>query len=157
VRFAIAYSNNDYCDNVSIYRKAWTTQENTENCRLELVFQVVDQAVSCRIPTSPARVRAQVRSCWNWGEQSGTGPGFLRVLQFSTPILIPPTAPHYSTITRGWYNRPSSGRRFKWTQSHLTPNKWKRSFKLAKSITEVVYVFKKQVQVQHLNAGKWLQ
>jgi hypothetical protein len=35
------------------------------------------------------------------------------------PILNPPTAPHSSSsIIRGWYNRPLSGRRTKWSQSH---------------------------------------
>jgi hypothetical protein len=47
-------------------------------------------------------------------------PGFLRVLRFPLPI-IPPTAPHSASIIRGWYNRPVSGRRTKWTQSHPTP------------------------------------
>jgi hypothetical protein len=45
---------------------------------------------------------------------------FHRVLRFPLPILIPLTAPQ-STIVRGWYNGPISGRRTKWTQSHPTP------------------------------------
>jgi hypothetical protein len=53
---------------------------------------------------------------WNWGS-------FLRVLRFPLPILNPPTASHSSSIVRVWYNRPVSGRRTKWTQSHLTPTK----------------------------------
>jgi hypothetical protein len=54
--------------------------------------------------------------------QSGTGAGFLRVLQFPLPILLQPNGPHSpSSTTRGWYNRPKSGRRTKWTQSHPTP------------------------------------
>jgi hypothetical protein len=36
------------------------------------------------------------------------------------------TAPHLSSIVRGWYNRPVSGLRNKWTQSHPTPNKLKK-------------------------------
>jgi hypothetical protein len=32
-------------------------------------------------------------SCGICGGQSGTGAGFLRVLRFPLPILIPPTAP----------------------------------------------------------------
>jgi hypothetical protein len=36
---------------------------------------------------------------------------------FPLPILIPPTAPHSSSIIRDWYNRPVGGRRTKWTQS----------------------------------------
>jgi hypothetical protein len=79
------------------------------------------QAASRWFPTAAARVRAQVRSCGICGEQSGTGAGFLRVLQFPLTILIPPTAPHSSDIVRGWYNRPISGRRTEWTQSHPTP------------------------------------
>jgi hypothetical protein len=73
-------------------------------------------------PQTPhgARVRAQVRSCGICGGQCGTGAGFLRVLPFPLPILIPPTTSHSSSIIRGWYNRPISGRRTKWTQSHPT-------------------------------------
>jgi hypothetical protein len=59
---------------------------------------------------------------------------FLRVLRFPLPILIPPTAPH-SSIIRGWYNRPNSGRRTKWTQSHHTP----RNKKNKKRVVNVVF------------------
>jgi hypothetical protein len=52
------------------------------------------------------------------GGQSVIGPLFLRVYRFHLPIRIPPTAPHSSCIIRGWYSRPVSGRRTKWTQSH---------------------------------------
>jgi hypothetical protein len=55
------------------------------------------QAVSRRLLTAVARVRAQIRSCEDCGGQSGIGVGFLRVLQFLLPILIPPTAPHSSS------------------------------------------------------------
>jgi hypothetical protein len=68
-----------------------------------------------------ARARSQVRSCGICAGQSGTGAGFLRVLRFPLPILIPPTTPHSSAVIRGWYNRPNIGRRTKWTQSHPTP------------------------------------
>jgi hypothetical protein len=36
---------------------------------------------------------------WHWD-------GFLRGLRFPLPVIIPPTAPHSSSITRGWYNKP---------------------------------------------------
>jgi hypothetical protein len=37
---------------------------------------------------------------WRWA-------GFLRVLQFTLPILIPPVAPQSpSSIIWGWYNMP---------------------------------------------------
>jgi hypothetical protein len=64
--------------------------------------------------------RAQVRSFGICGGQGGTGVCFL------LPIVIPPTAPLSSSIIRGWYNRPVSGRRTKWTQSHPSPRKQKK-------------------------------
>jgi hypothetical protein len=45
-------------------------------------------------PTMAAWVQSQVRSCRICGGQSGIGAGFLWVLWFLLPILIPPTAPH---------------------------------------------------------------
>jgi hypothetical protein len=80
----------------------------TETC---LNGRTMTQAVSCRLPTAAARVRAQVWSRGISGGQSGNGAGFLRVLRFPLPFLIPPTALHSSSIIRGWYNRPNSGRR----------------------------------------------
>jgi hypothetical protein len=61
----------------------------------------IAQAVSRWLPTSAAQVRAQVRTCGICGGPSGTVPGFLRVLRFPLPILIPPTAPHSSSIIQG--------------------------------------------------------
>jgi hypothetical protein len=76
----------------------------------------ITQAVSCWLPTTATRVLSQARPCG----QSGAGVGFVRVLRFPLPILIPTTAPHSSSIIQGWYNRPISGRRAKWTHSHTT-------------------------------------
>jgi hypothetical protein len=73
---------------------------------------------SRRLPTSAARVRSQVSLCGICTGQKATGAGFLRVLQFPLSILIPATVP-YSSVIRGWYNGPNSGRRTEWTQ--LTP------------------------------------
>jgi hypothetical protein len=72
---------------------------------------VIARAVSLRLPTAATRVRAQFRSC---GICGGTGAGSLRVLRLPLPIFIPLTAPNLSSsIIRGWYNRPISGRRTK--------------------------------------------
>jgi hypothetical protein len=87
------------------------------------IGRAIAQAVSRRLPTAAAWVRAQDRSSGICGGQSGTGAGLLRVLRFPLPILISPTAPHSSSIIRGWYNRPVSGRCTKWTQSHPTLRK----------------------------------
>jgi hypothetical protein len=51
------------------------------------------QAISRQLLMAAARDRVQVRSCGICGGQSGNGAGFLRVLQFTLPILIPPTVP----------------------------------------------------------------
>jgi hypothetical protein len=71
----------------------------------------IAQVVSRRLPTAASRVRAQVRSCGICVGQSGIDAGFLRVLRFPLPILIPPTAPHPSSfIIRGWYSKTNNGR-----------------------------------------------
>jgi hypothetical protein len=54
--------------------------------------RAVTQAVSRWLPTAAARVRIQA-ACGVCGGQSGTGAGFLRVLRFPLPIIIPPISP----------------------------------------------------------------
>jgi hypothetical protein len=77
----------------------------------------IAQAVSRWFPTAATRDRAWVRSCGICGGQSGTRPGFLRVLRFPLPIRIPSIAPHSSTSEAGTIGQ-NSGRSTKWTQSH---------------------------------------
>jgi hypothetical protein len=57
-----------------------------------LVGRAVAQAVSRWLPTAAARVRVRA-ACGVCGEQSDTGAGFLRVLRFSLPVIIPPISP----------------------------------------------------------------
>jgi hypothetical protein len=79
----------------------------------------IAQAVSRTLAVSAAQFPAQVSLCGICGGQNGTEAGFLRVLRFPLP-LIPPTAHSSpSSIIRGWYNRPISGRHIDWT--HPTP------------------------------------
>jgi hypothetical protein len=54
------------------------------------------QPISPRLSTAAARVSDQITSCRICGGQSGTGAGFMRLLRFPLPILIPPTAPQSS-------------------------------------------------------------
>jgi hypothetical protein len=104
-------------------------------------WRAVAQTVSCRLLTAAARVEAQVGSCGVFGGQRGSGAGFLRLFQFPLPILITPIAPQSSSsIIWGWYNRPISGRRTNWTQSHLTsPQETKKAVKLNENVAVYVH------------------
>jgi hypothetical protein len=66
-------------------------------CNSRLLGRAIAQAVGRQLPTAAAQVLAQVRSCGIYGGQSGTRSGFLRVLRFPLPVLIPPTAAHSSS------------------------------------------------------------
>jgi hypothetical protein len=139
------------------------TGQNTEDRKLQqrsprilqlssTIGRVIAQADIRRLPMAAARVRAQVSSCEICGWQSGTGAGFLRVLRFPLPILIPPTAPHSSSIIRGWYNRPVSGRRTKWTQSHPTLRKLKKNIHDVEGILGNTTVWnRKMLRTYHRN------
>jgi hypothetical protein len=59
--------------------------------------RAIAQAVSRRLSTAAARVRAQVRSYGICGEQSGTGAYFLGVLRFPPSVLIPQNVPFSSS------------------------------------------------------------
>jgi hypothetical protein len=89
----------------------------TGNCNLRAPSLLPTSAGRAIAQTVSRRVRTQVRLCGICDGQSGTGAGFLRVLLFPLPILIPHSS---SSIIRGWYT-PKSGRSTKWIQSHLTP------------------------------------
>jgi hypothetical protein len=52
----------------------------------------IAQAVNRWLPTAAARVRVRA-ACGVCGEQSAIGAGFLRVLRFPLPIIIPPISP----------------------------------------------------------------
>jgi hypothetical protein len=106
----------------SIISNVWKESDNSNKIiNLTAKGRAIAQAVSRRLHTAAVRIWPLVRSCGIYGGQSGTGAGFLWVLRFPLPILIPPTVPHsYPSIIQSWYNWPISDRRTKWTQSHPT-------------------------------------
>jgi hypothetical protein len=53
----------------------------------------LSQAVSRWLPTARGLGSRQVRACGVWSGQSGTGEGFLGVLRFPLPIIIPLISP----------------------------------------------------------------
>jgi hypothetical protein len=80
--------------------------------------RAIAQAVSRRLPTAAARLRAWFMSCGNCGRQSDTREGFLRVFRFYLPFRIQPIAPQSSSsIIWGWCNKRNSGRSTKWDHS----------------------------------------
>jgi hypothetical protein len=56
------------------------------------------QAGSCRLPIVAAQVRSKARLCRIYGEQSGIGAGFLRILPVSLLVIIPPNLLSSSVI-----------------------------------------------------------
>jgi hypothetical protein len=74
------------CLNIPVNHKENVTPLLSANGRKG---RAVAQAVSRWLPTAAARVRVLV-ACGVCGEQSGTGPGFLRVLRLLLPMIIPP-------------------------------------------------------------------
>jgi hypothetical protein len=94
--------------------------------------RAIAEAVSRRIPTAAARVRAQVGSCGICGGQSGTRAGFLRELRFRRHNSH---SINCSTITSinhpGLVQLASSGRRTKWNQESPHSQKLKEKKKLS--------------------------
>jgi hypothetical protein len=79
--------------------------------------RAVAQAVSRWLPTAAARVRVRA-ACGVCGGQSGNGAGFIRVLHFPLPIIIPPNLLGAGTIGLLVGAVPSGP---DWTQSPTIP------------------------------------
>jgi hypothetical protein len=60
----------------------------------DLAGHATVQVANRRLLTAAVWVRSQVRSRGFCGGQNGTGAGFLQVIRFPLPILIPPNAPY---------------------------------------------------------------
>jgi hypothetical protein len=95
-----------------------------------------------RLRTVAARVRDQVNSWVICVRQSGPGAGYLRVLKFPLPILIPQSAPQSCTMVWGWWNRPVSQSVSQW---HST--KW------ILSINTLVWSFSSALRYHHVSVS----
>jgi hypothetical protein len=94
------------------------------------------QAASRWLPTAETLVRVQVRSCGICGRQSGARTGFLRVLRFLLPILIPPTTPHSLSIIRGLVQEAKQWATYQMDSVSPHPKKLKRT-KLTTAILHI--------------------
>jgi hypothetical protein len=75
--------------------------------------------------------------------------GFLGVLRFLLPP-IPSTAPHSSSIIRGWYNRPNNARHTKSVSPH--PKKQKRKHSRSNFMSCTSFLYDIAVQNKELRA-----
>jgi hypothetical protein len=119
----IADMTGNWCSSLNLYiiiTNKWPYIHCKTGMEIHLLLVcTIGQAVSLRLPTAAARVRTQFWSC-GICEQSGSGAGFLKSTSVS-PANSNSTACSTFIIIRGWYNRPISGQRTKWIQSHPTP------------------------------------
>jgi hypothetical protein len=88
------FKNGDLANQVSLPKiMSCTTINHTGLYVTQRYGRAIAQVVSRWLPTAAARVRARVWSSGICGGQNGAGAGFLRVLRFPLPIIIPPIAP----------------------------------------------------------------
>jgi hypothetical protein len=77
-----------------IKRKIWDANDSADKSKQEHIRvstfhgRAVAQVVSRCLPTAAALVRVRAE-CGVCGGQSGTGAGFLRILRFHLPIILP--------------------------------------------------------------------
>jgi hypothetical protein len=95
-----------------IHRLLWIWDIGVKHSAYKSILvegRAIAQAVSRGLPTaavgsSPGQVMWDLWwTKWHWGRLSPR-------IRFPLPIRIPPTAPHSSSIIRGWYNRINSDR-----------------------------------------------